>query len=362
MDFRERIRKGLNGDYKGLKNGLNRINKYIFNTQRGCYYLLGGLSGSFKTTFADFILINALEDAEVQGVPINVFYYSFEIDELSKRANWTSVLIYNKYGIVVPPEKIKGLGDFRLNEDEQKLVEDVYDELERLFSKINWVWESTNPTGIYREIWSFMEKRGSFEKESYTDEHGEVKERIVRFIPNDPNEYNILLIDTYQLMKLEGRNGKLFNIKENIDKMSEYGIGLRNIFGLTLFFISQFNQGLSSVDRQRFKEVDISPQQNDFKDSTSPYADADVVIGLMNAHKMDMKTCLGYSINQDFETYNLKWRFLLMKIIKNRLSRDNICIGLFVKPEAGSFEELKPANELTHKDIEQLNKMINGQI
>ena len=54
---------------------------------------------------------------------------------------------------------------------------------------------------------------------------------------------------------------KLFNIKENIDKMSEYGIGLRNIFGLTFFFISQFNQGLSSVDRQRFKEVDISPQQ-----------------------------------------------------------------------------------------------------
>lgn len=77
---------------------------------------------------------------------------------------------------------------------------------------------------------------------------------------------------------------------------------------------------------------------------------------------MDMKTCLGYSINQEFAPYNLRDKFRLLKVIKNKLSRDNICIGLFFKPEAGSFEELKPADELTQKDIEQLNKMINGNI
>ncbi len=362
MDFKERIQRGLNGDYKGLKNGFNRLNKYIFGVQRNCYTLIGGLSGSAKTTLADYILINALEDAEQQGISINIFYYSFEVDELTKKANWTSVLIYNKYGIVVQPEKIKGLGDFRLNEDELKLVNDVYAEVEKLFSKINWIWESTNPTGIYKELWNFMQSRGVFEEEEYIDEHNKSNKRIVKFIPNNPDEYNAAFLDHYALMKLEGRNGKLFSIKENIDKMSEYFITLRNLFGYSIFPLQQFNQGLSSIERQKYKDVDISPQQSDFKDSTNPYTDADIVLGLMNAHKMDMKTCLGYYINEEFAPYNLRDRFRLLKVIKNKLSRDNICIGLFFKPEAGSFEELIPVNDLTNNDIQRLNEMINGKI
>ena len=64
-----------------------------------------------------------------------------------------------------------------------------------------------------------------------------------------------------------------FTLKENLDKMSEYAVRLRNLFGLTPIFLQQYNQSLNSVDRQKFKGVDISPQQNDFKDSSNPYQD-----------------------------------------------------------------------------------------
>jgi len=43
--MKNRIEAGLKGDYEGLDNGLDRINDYIFKTQRSCYYLIGGLSG-----------------------------------------------------------------------------------------------------------------------------------------------------------------------------------------------------------------------------------------------------------------------------------------------------------------------------
>ena len=121
MTFEERIQEGLKGKYAGLDNGFSRINKYIFGIQRGCYYLLGGLSGAAKTTLVDFMLIKAIQDAESKGIPINIFYYSLEIDEFSKKANWLSVLIYNKYGIIIPPETIKGLGDFILVLKEYKM-------------------------------------------------------------------------------------------------------------------------------------------------------------------------------------------------------------------------------------------------
>lgn len=147
MTFEDRIKEGLEGKYQGLSNGLDRINKYIFGIQRGCYYLLGGLSGSAKTTLVDFMLINAIQDAESKNIPINIFYYSLEIDEFTKKANWLSVIIYNKYDIIIPPEKIKGLGEFRLTKDEQEIVNSEIPELEKIWSKINWIWESVNPTG-----------------------------------------------------------------------------------------------------------------------------------------------------------------------------------------------------------------------
>lgn len=352
MNFKERIEEGLKGRYEGLSNGFKRINKYIFNVQRSSYTLIGGLSGSAKTTLVDFMLLNAIEDANLKKIPINVFYYSLEIDEITKKANWLSMLIYKKHGITVSPEKIKGLGEFRLTQSELDLVKKEYDNLESLFSKINWVWDAVNPTGIYKECWNFMESRGSFQKQKYTDEFGNIKDRIIKFIPNNPEEYNIVVLDHMALMSHE----RGFDLKQNLDKLSEYCVRLRNLFGMTFFILQQFNQGLNSVDRQKFKGVDISPQQSDFKDSTVPYTDADVVLGIMNAQKMDMETCLGYNINNPGATYNLRDRFRMLKVIKNRLSRDNIAIGLLFKAKMGSFEELKPSNELNAQDIIKLNE------
>lgn len=342
MQFKQRIEQGLAGEYQGLANGFQRLNKYIYNTQRGCYSLLGGLSGSSKTTLCDFILLNSMQDAKAKNIPFNVTYYSWEIDEMSKRANWLSVLIYNKYDRVISPQTIKGLGDSRLTLEEQEIVYDTLPELEELFSKIKWHWVPTNPTGLYTEWWKTMSEKGKFNTIPYIDEDNNQKERIVSWTANNKEEYNIVIMDHISLGKLE-RN---FTLKQNIDKISEYIVLCRNMFNMTFYVVSQFNQGLSSVERLKFKGVDISPQQTDFKDSTSPYQDADIVLGLLNAYKMDLETSLSYNIKVDGFPGNLKSKYRLLKVIKNRLGQDNISIGLYTKPEAGYFEELPKEMQL----------------
>lgn len=343
-NMKERILAGLQGEYEGLENGLDRINDYIFRTQRGCYYLVGGLSGSAKTTFLDFVILNAINDAEKKGIPINIIYYSWEIDEMSKRANWLSAIIFNKYEITISPERIKGYDRKNpLNEDEQDLVFGEIEYLNHIFNKITWVWESTNPTGMYNQWWSFMKDRGKFTMEPYIDEDGKKKERITNFELTNPNEYNIVAGDHLALAKIE----RGFTLKQNIDKISEYTVICRNMFKMTFIWLQQFNQGLSSIERMKFKGADISPQQSDFKDTTNPYTDADVVLGLMNAYKMDMSTCLGYNINVTGAKYNLKESFRLLKVIKNRLSRDNIGIGLLFLPKTGSFKELPERDNMS---------------
>jgi hypothetical protein len=234
------------------------------------------------------------------------------------------------------------------------MVDSCLPELDELGKSIMWRWEANNPTGCYKEWWTWMNDRGIFEYEPYINEHGESKQRIKKYIPNDIYEYNIVIIDHIALCKIE-RN---FTLKENLDKLSEYAVTCRNLFGMTFIYLQQFNQGLNNSEKQKFKGVLISPCQSDFRDSTTPYADSDIALALMNPMKMDLETCIGYNINKYGELYNLKDRFRMFKVIKNRLSRDDVSIGLLFLPESGSFEELKHVRDLTQQDYDRFNKLV----
>jgi len=347
VSFKKRIEQGIEGKYEGLKNGLSRINKYIYGIQRRYYYLIGALSGAGKTMLSDFMLLNALRDAEEKGINVNIFYYSYEINEGTKKANWLSNHIYNKYGIVIPPEVINGYGENRLTEEQKEIVDKEIPYIDKLFEKVNFRFDPINPTGIYKELYNFAEETGSFITEEYLDEHNNIKRRIVEYKPNDPESYTIIVLDHYALMKSE----RGFTLKENIDKMSEYFIWLRNICGYTILAVQQYNQSLNTVERLKFKGVDLTPQQNDFKDSGNPYQDCDVALGLMNPWKMDMKECLKYNLQF------IQENFRLLKVIKNRNGKDNVAIGLFYKPESGSFAELKPAQEMSLEDYNKLDEL-----
>lgn len=360
MEIEERIKKGLEGKFTGLSNGFTRINQYIFNFQRACYYLLGGMSGTYKTTLADFMLLSAISDADAKGIKLDVFYYSYEIDKLNKQCNWLSVLIYQKYNIIIPPEKIKCLGDNRLTEEELKLVTSELEEVKKLFERINFRFVSTNPTGVFHELCAHGNAIGTvhYEKvknakgEDVLDDSGNVITRVSGYTPNNPDAYTIVVLDHLYHLKKE----REFGVKEIIDKYSEYCVQLRNLFGFSFINIQQFNDGLSSVERAKFKGVDLSPQMTDFRDSRNAYMDADVVFGTMCPFKMDMTSCMGYDITR------LKSDMIMLKIIKNRLSKDNIAVGLYCNPKAGSFIELPPSFDMTDQEYQAVrNGTYNGR-
>ena len=50
--LKEEVRKGLEGKNNGVPMGFNRLNRYI-GIRKSMYYLIGGLTGSGKTSFID---------------------------------------------------------------------------------------------------------------------------------------------------------------------------------------------------------------------------------------------------------------------------------------------------------------------
>jgi hypothetical protein len=337
-ELKERIKDGLEGRFEGLSMGLPKLSTVIFGVQRSTIGLIGAGSGVGKSTLLDYMILHALEDAENKGITLNIFYNSFEIDKLTKMCNWLSVRIYDKYNIVISPEVIKGFGKHRLTKDQKELVDSEIEYIEKLFDKIHWQFKSENPTGAYKRCWKFMENRGKILKENYTDDNGEEKAKVIGYKLNNSNEYNLMVTDHLYLLKKE----RDMDTKRTIDKFSEYQVELARLFGFSFINLQQFNSGLSSTERVKFKGVDLAPQQSDFRDSTNPFSDSDWVIGLMNPFKLDMDTCLGYDIKK------LKDKMIMLKIIKNRLSKDNVGIGLLSNFKAGSFEELPKPNELDY--------------
>lgn len=231
MTLKERIDAGKKGNYTGLCNGLGGINDDIYNIQRGYFTLIGGQSGSAKTTLVDFILLNALDDADKKGIELNVFYYSYEINKDTKKLNWLSVHIYRKYGVSIPAPTIASLGGLKMTKEEQDLVEAEIDYIEKLFTRIHFRFDPTNVTGIYHELVEFAAKNGKFHKEKYTV-NGEDKERITGYTAKNPDAYNLIIIDHIALAKKE-RN---YTLKENIDKLSEYFIWLNKELFVYLCF------------------------------------------------------------------------------------------------------------------------------
>lgn len=358
MKYLKRFSDGQLGKYRGLDNGLGgKINRHIYNIQRKCYYLIGGLSNSGKTTLIDSTLLKAIGNAYSQGINIDIFYYSYEIDAETKFAQWLSSYIYSKHSIEISPERIAGLGDNILEPHEKELVEMEIPYMEAIFDKINFRFDPTNPTGIYKELFDFYEKNGtwireeykSIEKDAFDNEREVKKTRIASYVPNDPERYVIVVIDHIALCKLESKH----TLKDNIDKMSQYCVWLRNICSTTFLILQQFNQGLHSIDRKKYSGEDLIPQQNDFKDSGNPFQDSDVALGIMNPHAMNSNSnkLFGYDISKSGIHKNMR----IINIIKNRRGVAQKVFGYYFNAKTATFKSLPLPSEIKNIDIENIN-------
>lgn len=99
------------------------------------------------------------------------------------------------------------------------------------------------------------------EKNINKDPNGAPIMRFDSYKPHNPNRYWIIIIDHIALM-LEERG---FNTKQNIDKMSQYLVQLRNNYQAIPVVIQQL--AFDSENDDRHKSGRLTPTLRDFGDS-----------------------------------------------------------------------------------------------
>ena len=340
--FLNEVERGKLGLNKGLPTGLDRLNKIIGGLQKETYYLIGGEPGTGKTAFVDqaFVIepILYLLANKQLNTKLKIFYESYEISKLRKIAKWVALFIYRDKGIITSINEILSRGDYKITEKIESLLpgyKDIFDEIFLNSVEINDYKE--NPTGIYKRVKNYMEKNGNWRNVEVKDKRGSIIRQKI-YTPNNPDEYVLLIVDHIGLLRRE----RGYNKKENIDKLSEYVVELRNSYGISPIFVSQFNRNLADIDRQRFKEV--QPQMDDFKDTGNCAEDANIVLAGFNPARYNISKYADYSVRR------INPRFRTAHILKNRDDTDMARIALNFLGECGYFRELPKAENMQEKD------------
>ena len=299
---------------------------------------------SGKTSFIDdAFVLNPVDwvmspEGQASGIKIKIWYRSMERSRTYKLAKWTSRRIFLDHGITIGVNKLLGWTE-QMSEEEHKLFLSYEDYMNKLSEIITIIDGPENPVGVAKELKSYALERGEIVQQ---DKYNKI------YIPDDPNEITIVVIDHIGLLKTTKDQPTK---KQAIDKMSDELRYARDFYGYSPVVVSQFNRSIANPTR--IKNGDVEPQLEDFADSSATQNDSDVVMALFDPMRYNVEDPSGYDLNKLRDDYGGKY-FRSLRLIKNSYGEDDIRIGLAFLGQLGMFKELPKRKHITDTDYESV--------
>jgi len=339
--LRQEVQLGLDGRNGGIPMGFDRLNRYI-GIRKSMYFLVGGLTGSGKTSFIDdAFVLNPFDwyiSQKDPGIKLRIIYRSMERSRTYKLAKWVGRKIFLDHGIIIAVPKLLGWTE-KMSHDEHDLFLMYEDYMNRMDDVITIIDGPENPVGIAKELKAHAVKYGRIEQ---IDEYNK------RYFPNDESEITIVVIDHIGLLKTTKDHSTK---KQAIDKMSDELRFARDFYGYTPVVVSQFNRDISNPIR--IKNGDVEPQLEDFAESSSTQNDSDIVLALFDPMRYKVADPSGYNLEKLKDDYGAKY-FRNLRLIKNSYGEDDVRIGLGFMGQIGMFKELPRRKDMTDADYESV--------
>ena len=342
-DLAKAVQSGLDGRNSGIPMGFNRLNRYI-GIRKSIYTLVGGLTGSGKTSFIDdAYVLNPFDwsltpEGKASGIKLKIVYRSMERSRTYKMAKWVSRKIFLDTGTIIPVPKLLGWTD-RMTKDQHDLFLTYEDYIGEMSECITIIDGPDNPVGIAKHLKSVAESQGKIV---------EIDEHHRKYIPDDDNAVTLVVIDHIGLLKT---TKDYTTKKQSIDKMSDELRYARDFYGFSPVVVSQFNRDISNPIR--IKNGDVEPQLEDFAESSSTQNDADVVLALFDPMRYKVDDPSGYKLDKLKDEYGAKY-FRSLRLIKNSYGEDDVRIGLGFLGQIGMFKELPRLKDMSDYDYQSV--------
>ena len=341
---RERVVSGL---HNCIPLPFPRFRTWVPGIEDSKYIVVTANQKVGKSKLCDYLFVYStlffiLEHPEIR---VKVLYFTLEMSPQEKYNEFLCHLLFKLDGLQVSPTELKSTDkDKPINPEILELLEsEKYQVYIRAFeSMVEYVDDQRNPTGInkycreYALTHGHLNYKRGYRKDTITGkmEEADIVDTDNPYTSDDPEERRIIIIDNASNLTLESGLKKL----ETIDKMSKYGITLRNQLHFIFVLIQHQAQAQEGIENLKLNK--LKPSSDGLADCKTTTRDANMVIGLYSPFKYGLREYEGYDITK------FKNNIRFMEIIEDRDYGANgqIC-PLFFNGAVSTFYELpRPEN------------------
>lgn len=352
--FFKLIEEGRKGHNIGLSIGSEKLKQFTDGLLGGTSYLIGGASGSSKSTF--FLhsllycpLIEFLNNPEHKEKDPYWILWNLEMTKEQIYAKLVSMYIFDQRQKQLRFKEIFSRGkDCILSDEKFNWIKECSDFIDILDQRLICIDGGLNEAKYVKNVEQILAKFGTWNEDG-------------SFTPNNPHQIIVGAIDHCSLVKASNGRSK----KDEMDAISRDSVLFRNktkIFSPA--HISQFNR--SGRSDERLKQDMQDPTESDFKDSGALYEDSQVVFAVHSPHKFKKTSYHKYNIKE------LEQNFIAIFCLKSRFGTSDFFVPLGFYGDCSHYYELPKPDEIYdyekyktpywvfEKDIKQDN-IINKQ-
>lgn len=347
----------VNGDINCIPTPFECFSEDFPGIQQGKYYLVSAHQKAGKTQLSSFIflftpILYAYNNPD--KLKLKIFYYPLEETQEKITLRFMSFLLYtlSNYNIQISTDELSSVREALDSKVIELLESEEYQNILKFFQEVVEFRESSNPTGCYKDLKKYAEANGIIHKKkiSYPDKiTGEIIEQEVfdYYEPYNPKEYVMIIYDHLSLITQE----QGMDLRQSMNKLSEYMVYLRNTFNYIPVVIQQ--QGQDTQNLEAFKANKIRPSVSGLSDSKYTSRDCNLMLGLINPYAFEIPEYLGYNISM------LRNNIRFLEVVLNRDGNSNGVLPLYFNGKCCYFQPLpSPKNETAMKKVYEL---INNQ-
>ena len=324
-----------------------RFANYVPGIQKGRYIIVTANSKIGKSQITDYLFVYHpfyFTRNRVSNIKVRIFYFTLEMSKEDKIKQAITHKLYRDKKVILSPEKMDSLfPSYTLTNEMLREVEG-YDEWFDDFEKtVTYIDNIRNPFGIYKEIRNYAHTHGKYVDNKgqeismdliNANEENAVKS-ISHYVPDDPDEYVIVITDHLSLLTPEHSD----ELHTSISKFSsDYSLKMRDRWKYIVVNVQQQAAAQEGMDNVKLDK--LQPSFNGLADNKLTGRDCDMMLGLFAPSSYKIKTYEGYDITK------LKDNHRELSIIRNRRG-NSVTTQLYFNGAVTHFAELPKVEEMT---------------
>ena len=341
---------------------LPRLSKVLPGVRKSQYIAITAGTKQSKTQLTDFLYmyqpIEWLLNHPETNISLKIKYFSLELSREIKMAQAICYRLYTKYDIIINPDNLMSVYEnYKVENHILKIINsDEFKEWFNFFEEtVEFIDYMRHPTGIKMFMDKFAEDNGHWEMKwiDWENPNGtyEKKEIKDKYIPNDPNQIVIPIIDHVGLLYERGLTK--FQAIEILS--NKYLLRMRDKLGYTPVIVQQqsaqsttqqfTNTGNSILDR-------VKPNREGLADNKATGLDVNLMLGIFSPYLYGETEYNGWDLTR------LRDNHREMIILLNRNGKSNASIDLYFNGAVNYFRELpKEPTEKVYNYVERLRKL-----